>query len=550
MENPYLQLHPADNVLVALKNLEAGSPILFNNREILLKHPVPAKHKFSLRKLNVGDEIIMYGVLVGKAAQKIGEGEPITVRNTIHASQEYEVGQQNIKWGAPDVTAWGSRTFTGYHRSDGRVGTANYWIVVPLVFCENRNIEALKSALTAPLGYSTDKDFLIDVQSLINLYQEGIPTDKILESDITRSSGEISGKRIFRNVDGIKFLTHEGGCGGTREDAEVLCNLIAGYITHPNVAGATVLSLGCQHAQISLLQQMIRQMDPSFSRPLVLVEQQKYPDEKEFLSDAIKYTFAGLIEANKNERTPAPLSKLILGLECGGSDGFSGISANPVLGYVSDMLVTLGGIAILSEFPELNGVEQELINRCVSRELAEKFARLMRRYSEWAVALGSGFDNNPSPGNIKDGLITHIMKSAGAAKKGGTSPVTDVLDYTEKAVKPGLNLLCTPGNDVESTTGLAGSGANIILFTTGLGTPTGNPVCPVIKVSSNTTLYEKMKDIIDFDAGKVIQAKASIQNLGEQLLDYIIEVASGHTQTAATLKGQNDFIPWKRGVSL
>lgn len=550
MENPYIQLHPEDNVLVALKNLEAGCLILFNKKEILLKHPVSAKHKFSIRKLNVGDEIIMYGVLVGKAAQKIGEGEPITVQNTIHAAQEYEVEQQNIKWQAPDVTAWESRTFKGYHRSNGRVGTANYWIVVPLVFCENRNIEALKSALTEPLGYSTEKDFRIDVQSLVNLYQEGIPTDKILESDITRSPGEISGKRVFRNVDGIKFLTHEGGCGGTREDAEVLCNLIAGYITHPNVAGATVLSLGCQHAQIPLLQQMIRQMDPSFSRPLVLVEQQKYPDEKEFLSDAIKNTFVGLIEANKSERKLAPLSKLILGLECGGSDGFSGISANPVLGYVSDMLVTLGGIAILSEFPELNGVEQELINRCVTRELAEKFARLMRRYSEWAVALGSGFDNNPSPGNIKDGLITHIMKSAGAAKKGGTSPVTDVLDYTEKAVKSGLNLLCTPGNDVESTTGLAGSGANIILFTTGLGTPTGNPVCPVIKVSSNTALYQKMKDIIDFDAGKVIQGKASIQNLGEQLLDYIIEVASGHTQTAATLKGQNDFIPWKRGVSL
>jgi altronate hydrolase len=257
-----------------------------------------------------------------------------------------------------------------------------------------------------------------------------------------------------------------------------------------------------------------------------------------------------LIVANQVQRKPAPLSKLILGLECGGSDGFSGISANPVLGYVSDLVVALGGIAILSEFPELNGVEQELLNRCKTQDLAEKFAWLMKRYSDWAVALGSGFDNNPSPGNIRDGLITHIMKSAGAAKKGGTSPVTDVLDYTEQAVRPGLNLLCTPGNDVESTTGLAGSGANVILFTTGLGTPTGNPVAPVVKVSSNTALYKRMNDIIDFDAGPVIRGKASIRELGEQLLEYIIEVACGRLQTAATLKGQDDFIPWKRGVSL
>ncbi len=550
MVKPYLQLHPEDNVLVALENLDKGSKILFNKKEYLLKHPVPAKHKFSTKDFHIGDEILMYGVLVGKAARKIEEGEPITVQNTNHAASEYSIGKQNIKWQAPDVSSWETRTFNGYHRSDGRVGTANNWIVVPLVFCENRNIELLRTALTESLGYSGDKEFLIDVQSMVKLYEAGISPDKIIESDIIRSAAEISNNRVFRNVDGIKFLMHNGGCGGTRDDAEVLCKLIAGYITHPNVAGATVLSLGCQHAQIPLLQKMIKEIDPFFSKPLVLVEQQKYPGEREYLSDAIKKTFTGLIEANKHERRQAPLNKLILGLECGGSDGFSGISANPVLGHVSDMLVSLGGIAILSEFPELNGVEQELLNRCINRELAEKFALLMRRYSDWAVALGSGFDNNPSPGNIKDGLITHIMKSAGAAKKGGNSPVTDVLDYTEQAVNAGLNLLCTPGNDVESTTGLAGSGANIILFTTGLGTPTGNPVCPVIKVSSNTSLYERMNDIIDFDAGQIIRGKASIRDLGEQLMEIIIEVASGHQQTKASLKDQNDFIPWKRGVSL
>jgi len=239
-----------------------------------------------------------------------------------------------------------------------------------------------------------------------------------------------------------------------------------------------------------------------------------------------------------------------LGLECGGSDGFSGISANPALGYASDLLVALGGTTILSEFPELNGVEQELINRCKTEEEAKKFADLMDAYSARAVALGSAFANNPSPGNIKDGLITDAIKSAGAAKKGGTSPVTQVLDYTEKSTRKGLNLLCTPGNDVESTTGLAGSGCNVIAFTTGLGTPTGNPIAPVIKISSHNTLAERMKDIIDFNTGSVITGDDTIETKGEQLLEYIIQVASGEVTTAAVRLGQEDFIPWKRGISL
>ena len=217
---------------------------------------------------------------------------------------------------------------------------------------------------------------------------------------------------------------------------------------------------------------------------------------------------------------------------------------------MSDLVVALGGKAILSEFPELCGVEQELINRTVDQKDATKFSTIMRAYEKAAEDSGSGFDMNPSPGNIKDGLITDAMKSAGAAKKGGTSPVEGVLDYTEYATKPGLNLLCTPGNDVESTTGLAGSGANVILFTTGLGTPTGNPITPVLKVSSNTALAERMSDIIDIDTGAVIRGEKTIEEMGEQMLDHIIEVASGRIESKAMILGQYDFIPWKRGVSL
>ncbi len=237
-------------------------------------------------------------------------------------------------------------------------------------------------------------------------------------------------------------------------------------------------------------------------------------------------------------------------MECGGSDGFSGISANPAIGHTSDLVVALGGTSILAEFPELCGVEQELINRTIDDATATKFTALMRKYSAAAVSVGSGFDMNPSPGNIKDGLITDAMKSAGAAKKGGTSPITSVLNYTEYVHKAGLNLLCTPGNDVESTTAMAGSGANIILFTTGLGTPTGNPITPVIKLSSNTKLAQKMSDIIDIDCGPVIAGEKTIEEMGEQILDYIIDVASGKIKSKAVALNQDDFIPWKRGVSL
>jgi len=244
------------------------------------------------------------------------------------------------------------------------------------------------------------------------------------------------------------------------------------------------------------------------------------------------------------------LSKLCIGLKCGGSDGFSGISANPAIGHTADLLAALGGRTILSEFPELCGAEQDLIDRCIEPEMADRFMQLMRDYAVRAKAVGSGFDMNPSPGNIADGLLTDAMKSAGAAKKGGTSPVTAVLDYPEYATKPGLNLQCTPGNDVECVTAQAGAGANIVLFTTGLGTPTGNPVAPVVKLSTNSKLAQRMADIIDIDTGGIISGDRTVDQMGEEILQQVIRIASGEVHTKAEQLGQDDFIPWKRGVSL
>ncbi|NND79107.1 MAG: altronate dehydratase [Maribacter sp.] len=550
MPKDYVQIDPRDNIIVALTDLKQGTSAIVNNDQIILQEAVKGKHKFALIDFEIGDDIYMYGTLIGKATTPIGKGETITTENIVHASVNYQVEEERISWNPPDVTAWNSKTFNGYHRNNGEVGTANYWLVIPMVFCENRNVEVLKSALLRSLGYQTITDFAVDTDMLVREYQKGVPIEDLLQSQIIKTPDEVIQNRTFPNVDGVKFLTHDGGCGGFRLDSETLCSLLAGYITNSNVAGATILSLGCQNAEVGYMKEEIKKRDPKFAKPLYILEQQKSKSERQFIEDAVKKTFLGLIEANKTKREPAPLSKLVLGLECGGSDGFSGISANPALGHTSDLIVALGGTTILSEFPELNGVEQELINRCLTRQEAVKFTHLMDTYSARTVALGSAFANNPSPGNIKDGLITDAMKSAGAAKKGGTSPITDVLDYSEKATKKGLNLLCTPGNDVESTTGLAGSGCNIIAFTTGLGTPTGNPVAPVIKISSNNTLNERMKDIIDFNTGSIITGEDTIENKGEELLDYIVKVASGEIQTAAVRLGQDDFIPWKRGISL
>lgn len=545
MSHKFLKIHPSDNVFVALTDLKAGEKI---GPSLLLTDDVPAKHKFVEKSMQPEDEIKMYGVLVGKAMKSIPAGGAIGTHNVKHKSSEFSGKAETFQWKAPDVSRWKDKTFLGFHRPDGQVGTANYWLVIPLVFCENRNVNVIRDAFEEELGFAKPDIYKNYVREMVRLYKEGATTS-IDTLNFQQQETNVQTK-IFKNIDGIKFLTHEGGCGGTRADAEALCGLLAGYIYNPNVAGATILSLGCQNAQVDLLKERLTRLTPNLTKPLIIFEQQKEGTEQELLAKAIRQTFRALIEADQQERKPASLSKLVVGLECGGSDGFSGISANPAIGHTADLIAALGGTSILSEFPELCGVEQELINRCVDEKVANRFVQLMRAYSKAAEAVGSGFDMNPSPGNIKDGLITDAMKSAGAAKKGGTSPVADVLDYTEYVKRPGLNLLCTPGNDVESTTAMAGSGANIMLFTTGLGTPTGNPITPVLKVSSNTKLAQKMPDIIDIDSGPVISGEKTIEQVGEEILDYIISVASGKTKTKAELLNQDDFIPWKRGVSL
>ena len=536
MQNKIIKVNSSDNVAVALVNLNAGEVVFFEGENIKILSFTKSKHKIALEKVESGARIIMYGVLVGTANEEIKKGAVLTIENVKHQSDKVYGKTEKFNWTAPNVEKWKDRTFMGYHREDGQVGTENVWLFFPLVFCENRNIEILKDIFEKELLKQKPTAQQLLLRSLVNNVDSEV-------ADLEK------GKNVFDNID-VKFITHPGGCGGIRQDSESLAKLLAGYVNNPNVAGATVLSLGCQNLQINIFKDALKAINPNLNKPVLIYEQQQMGTVDEMLTSVVKDSFVAIKEANKAARKPAPLSKLRVGLECGGSDGFSGISANPTLGAVSDLLVALKGTAILAEFPELCGVEQELVNRCVHEKDGDKFLALMKAFEKSVIDAGSGFDMNPSPGNIKDGLITDAMKSAGAAKKGGTSPVESVLDYGEYITKNGLILLCTPGNDVESTTALVGSGANMVLFTTGLGTPTGNPIAPIVKVASNTELANKMPDIIDIETGAVIRGEKTIEEMADEMLEFIIDVASGRKQTKAKLLNQNDFIPWKRGVSL
>ncbi|MGB6198852.1 MAG: altronate dehydratase family protein [Candidatus Acidiferrales bacterium] len=549
VQDRVLRLDPRDTVIIALADLKQGDSVRVESQTYVLATDVPAKHKFAAKAFAPGDPIFMYGVMVGRASAPIAQGAAITTINIRHDAAGFHEESGSFHWQPPDVSKWKSRTFPGYLRADGQVGTRNYWLVVPMVFCENRNLLVLKQAFEEELGFAAPQIYRRYVADLVGLYRAG-KTGEVTNFPFSASMARPAAPPVFENVDGIKFLLHQAGCGGTREDARNLCGLLADYIHHPNVAGVTVLSLGCQHAQVSILQEQIALRASKLGKPIFIFEQQRSASESAMLSAAIQKTFLGLVDADRARRTPVALSHLWLGLKCGGSDGFSGISANPAVGHVADIVAALGGRGILSEFPELCGVEQELIHRAVRKEVGDRFIQLMRDYAARAKAVRSGFDMNPSPGNIRDGLVTDAMKSAGAAKKGGTSPVTAVLDYPEYSSEPGLNLQCTPGSDVEAVSAQVGAGANVVLFTTGLGTPTGNPIVPVIKISSNTPLAQRMSDIIDFDTGGVITGESTIEQTGDALLETVIRVASGEVRTKAEMLAQDDFIPWKRGVSL
>jgi altronate hydrolase len=413
VRKPYLKIHANDNVLVALQDLAAGTNISFGGQNMTLPQDVAAKHKFFITDMQEGDDVIMYGSLVGKVQLPLRSGTLMTTGNTHHAAGDYAYRNAKVSWQKPDVSKFVNRTFNGYKRGDGRVGTANYWLFIPTVFCENRNLDVIKEALWNELGYAVTDKYRRFTKDLFHAYVSGDNIDNISLNPLPANDQ----KRFFKNVDGIKFLNHSGGCGGTRQDAATLSALLAAYADHPNVGGVTLLSLGCQHLQVADFLSDLKKRNPAFEKPLYIFEQQQTVSEEELVCEAIRQTFLGMTDINKIERTPASLSDLCIGVKCGGSDGFSGISANPAVGYTADLLVALGGKILLAEFPELCGAEQTLVDRCVNEDVANKFIHLMQEYNGQAMKVGSGFHMNPSPGNIKDGLITDAIKSTGAARK-------------------------------------------------------------------------------------------------------------------------------------
>ena len=543
----FLQIDAHDNLIVALQTLRKGTVVEVGGRPVELQHDIPAKHKFALDNLDQGATAVMYGVIVGRANQPIRSGELITTANLDHATTEFKETHEPFQWQAPRPYQNSPTEFMGFRRPDGKVGTANYWIFVPLVFCSNQELHELKKVLPPALGYSSTSRYMDFTDQLVEqIKTKGAPVDPVISLD----SFDKQPEPLFPHVDGLRFLTHHMGCGTTPDDSDSLITLLANYISHPNVAGATVISLGCQKAEVTALQAEIATKDPEGSKPIFYYDRQSWNQPVDMLEAIIRQTLVSLQQANKVRRQAVPISELVIGVECGGSDGFSGISANPVIGRAMDHVIGKGGSTILAEFPELCGVENELVSRCVKPESGKRFLQLMRSYQKRVQAVGFDFDQNPSPGNIRDGLITDAMKSAGAAKKGGTSPVVEVLDYPEQSHQRGLNLLCTPGGDVESTTALAGAGANLIIFSTGLGTPTGNPIVPVLKVSSNSDMARRLEYMIDLDTGPIITGEKTLDELGAELEKLCAATASGSYRAKAVRLGQEDFIPWKRGFSL
>src|SRR5947208_5971500 len=313
MQKKVLKLDSKDNVLIALTDLRKGEQVSFNSQTYTLESDVPAKHKFATEDLAAGARIIMYGVLVGKAMEPIRRGGLLTTRNIHHEAAAFQEKMDEYRWTPPDASRWKQREFLGYRRSDGQVGTRNYWLVVPLVFCENRNIIVLKQAFEEELGFAPPQVYRHQVSELATLYREG-RTEELKAGVLPANGGDPRRARVFKNIDGIKFLVHQGGCGGTREDSNNLCGLIAGYINHPNVAGVTVLSLGCQHAQVDILRDQINARNPKLNKPVEIFEQQKSGSEFAMLSEAIQRTFEGLVKADKTQREPAGLSNLCVGL--------------------------------------------------------------------------------------------------------------------------------------------------------------------------------------------------------------------------------------------
>lgn len=485
----YIQINPLDNVAVALENLNPGDILKVNGRSVCVAEEIPRGHKVALTDLSAGSEVIKYGFSIGNMTDCVKGGCLVNERN-LHTSlsglSEYEYKPCISEIEKNEC----NRTFNGFRRSNGSVGIRNEMWIVPTVGCVNGVAERLASAMR----------------------------------EETKCEG----------IDAIVAYTHNYGCSQLGDDHENTRNLLRNLVKHPNAGAVLVVGLGCENNQPSVFKEILGDYDGSRIRFLVCQEED---DEEQRGMEMLREMYAIM---RKDARTSIPLSELRIGLKCGGSDGFSGITANPLLGRFSDYLVSCGGTTVLTEVPEMFGAETILMNRCVSREVFDKTVALINNFKSYFIANKQPIYENPSPGNKAGGISTLEEKSLGCTQKSGSSAVCDVLEYGETLCEKGLNLLSAPGNDLVASTALAAAGCHIVLFTTGRGTPFGTFV-PTVKVSTNSDLYNRKRQWIDFNAGVLVEG-VSMDELLNDFIDMLVSVASGEK----VLNEKNDY----RGIAI
>jgi altronate hydrolase len=501
-ETSTIHLHPSDNVAIARVPLGVGQMVRVAGRELYTASAIPAGHKMALRDIAAGEHVIRYGCAIGRASTAIHAGEHVHAQNLAFEetaiSDELPVTERAAAARVGEVPA-----FLGYERSDGRAGTRNYIAVAAASNCAAHTVELIAARFPA----------------------ESLP----------------------EGVDGVVAFPHSEGCGHTiGPDTRQLQRVISGVLDHPNVAGGVLLGLGCEMNRV----QNYFAQETWRSERLVGLTLQSSGGTRAAVEAGVREVQRMIDAAAATRRVSIPASKIVLGLNCGGSDSFSGISANPALGVCSDLLAGVGAAAVLAETTEIFGAEQLLLRRARSRDVAEKLVHYVRLYKRYLSQFGgSSFDDNPTPGNKEGGLTNIVEKSLGAVAKGGTSTLMDVVDYAERVVSPGLVFMNTPGYDPVSLTGLAAGGVNLIAFTTGRGSAIGFPTVPVLKIATNSDMYSNMLDNMDVNAGRILDGDASVEEIGREIFERLLEVASGR-RTCSEVLGHKEFVPWRIGPVL
>jgi len=500
-----LLLRPEDDVAVTTRELPAGTRVLTVARELVLPGDVPRGHKLAVRDLPAGSAVHKYGQSIGRATADIAAGAHVHTHNLgmDNTGRAYEFGTARIELPAPSGPP---RAFQGYHRANGRVGTRNFVGVLTSVNC---------SASSAKLIADHFRGMALDV---------------------------------FPNVDGVVALTHQSGCGLVpgSDGANTLVRTLRGYARHPNFGGLLVLGLGCEMVPV---QSLVDGLDLPADTIVHTLTIQDTGGVRATVRAGVELIAEMLPVLDARRRAPAPISELVLGLNCGGSDGFSGITANPALGYASDRLVAAGGTSILAETPEVFGAEHLLTRRAVSEGVGRKLLQRIDWWKEYAAAGGGTLDNNPSPGNKAGGLTTILEKSLGAVAKAGQADLSAVYEYAEPVTERGLVFMDTPGYDPVSVTGIVAGGANVVCFTTGRGSVLGCRPTPSIKLATNTEMYERMAEDMDLNCGRIVDGTASLMDVGDEIFEKILAVASGERTVSEELDlGQEEFIPWQLGT--